>query len=75
MRSLKSPVTWLTFIAIALGTVQAQWTDAPQAVVIVLGAVLAGLGYLVYGKVTPVNDPHDNEGNKLVPPITLTTNN
>ncbi len=66
MKSLKSPVTWLTTVAIVLGTVQAMWTDAPQAVTIVLGAVLAGLGYLVYGRVTPVNDPHDDEGNELV---------
>ncbi len=75
MRSLKSPVTWLTIIALSIGVLQTQWDGMPEAVTLIFAVVLVGVGYLTYGKVTPVNDPHDNDGNRLVPPITVTTDN
>ena len=67
MRSLKSPVTWLTIIALVIGTLQALWVDMPEAVTIGFAVVLVVVGYLTYGKVTPVNDPRDAFGTHLIP--------
>lgn len=66
IRALKSPVIWLTIMAIGIQTVQAQ-TDLPEWVGITFAVVLAAFGVLgVYAKVTPVADPRSSNGSPLV---------
>lgn len=67
LRTLKSIVFWLTAVAVTISVIQSMVEDIPTWLNVVFAIVIALLGLLGVSRVTPVNDPRDNEGRRLVP--------
>lgn len=65
VRLLFSPLALLAFVAAAQAFIDGA--DVRGIVTAVLGALIVGAQELARSKVTPVADPHDDDGVPLVP--------